>query len=222
MVDVEIARTVRRRLIRWARAHGRVYPWRATKDPYQVLVAQLLLTRTGRNKVVPAFRSLVAVAPNPETLAQLDEPDLYGLLKPLGLKSRVRRIKLLADALVDRHSGIVPKDWSDLLDLPGVGRYAAGAVRCFAFGYSEPLVDGLTGRFYQRLTGLELAREPSKSPELWELVRQIQPARPGAFHYAVIDFCHTVCTFKSPRCASCPLLEICLYGRQVASNRSSA
>jgi A/G-specific adenine glycosylase len=118
---------------------------------------------------------------------------------------------MLGQALVTYHRGEVPRSERELIALPGIGPYVARAVRCFAYGASEPLVDRLTFRFYRRLLGLPLLERPARSPELWGTVRNLMPKRPRDFHLAAIDLTSLICRPKSPRCSFCPLSEICAY-----------
>jgi A/G-specific adenine glycosylase len=205
---------IRRRLLAWWLPRKRNLPWRTSSDPYEVLVAEILLQQTHFGKVLPSYNALMRLAPSPRELATVDQSELEAIVRPLGLVGRAKILKRLGAALAERYGGKVPRTEEDLLSLPGVGEYAARAVRCFAYGYSEPLVDRLTARWYGRMFGLAPAARPGRSKQLWNLVREIQPRHPKDFHLAVIDFTSLVCKPMRPDCQLCPLVSLCEYGSQ--------
>lgn len=198
-----------RPLLRWWRTNRLQLPWRETRDPYRVLVAEVLLQQTGHARVRPQYEALVEMAPTPSQLASLSPAVISTLIAPLGLHHRADTLVRLGRMLVDRYSGRVPTAERDLLSLPGVGPYAARAVRCFALGKPEPLVDKVTARVYSRMLGLQVALRPGRDPVLWSTVAAIQPTRPRAFHFAVIDLAAKVCRPSAPNCPRCPVRRFC-------------
>lgn len=208
--------TFTRDLTEWYRSNGRSFPWRQTRDPYRILIAEILLQRTPYWKVLPAYEALLLRAPTPAALSRVAAPELEPIVRPLGLITRAQALVQLGRTLVERHGGIVPREFNDLLQLPGVGRYSASAVRCHAFGVAEPLVDGLTGRVYRRLLGLEGAAQPHADKALWSAVAAVQPRNPSQFHLAMIDLASLICRRGRPLCASCPLAAACLSHSNVA------
>lgn len=195
----------------WYRVNGRDFPWRETRDPYRILVAEILLQRTPYWKVKPAYDALISLAPNPAALARLPSQVIEPIIRPLGLTGRARTLVDLGAALTERHGGRVPDRLDDLMMLPGVGRYGASAIACHAFGRDAPLVDGLTGRVYRRVLGLESDREPHADRTLWAAVASLQPANPSQFHLAVIDLASLVCRHGRPLCGQCPLAGVCRW-----------
>lgn len=208
-----ISHWIQERIEPWYAIHRRPFPWRATTEPYLVLIAEVLLRRTSYAKALPAYRHLIAVAPTPGALAKVPIAELQAVVRPLGLMNRATQLQRLGQTIVERHQGQIPQDASDLQALPGVGRYIASAVRCFAFGLSDPLVDGLTGRFYRRFLGLASGMPPADDHSLWDAVAEIQPPHPRDFHLAAIDLSSTVCRLRRPRCGVCPLAELCSFNR---------
>ena len=198
-----------RNLITWYRTNGRTFPWRETHDPFRLLVAEILLQRTPYWKVRPAYEALISLAPTPAALAQLSAEEIEPIIRPLGLVARAQGLVALGRALVERHGGSVPQDLEDLMKLPGVGRYSASAIRCHAFGMDAPLVDGLTGRVYRRVLGLDSSLEPHADKALWAAVASIQPPNPSEFHLAVIDLASLICRRGRPLCGQCPLAAVC-------------
>jgi A/G-specific adenine glycosylase len=203
------------RIRRWYRVHRRSFRWRESRDPYEVLIAELLVKQTGVWKAEAAFHEVLALAPSPQRLAQLNESDLLPVIRPLGLTKRAGLLVELGRELVLRHNGRVPRSDAALMALPGVGRYTAGAVRSFAFGSRVALVDAMTARVYRRVLGLRSTQPAYADDGLWKVVEQVQPVRPRSFHLAVIDFATAVCRTR-PRCEACPLADICAYRRAAA------
>jgi A/G-specific adenine glycosylase len=217
LISPERAAILRRRLLAWWRPQQRDLPWRRSQDPYRVLLAEILLQQTHHRKVIPAYGALLHLAPDPAALALAADVELVAIIRPLGLVGRAKTLKRLGEVIVERHGGRMPKAEKELLALPGVGWYSARAVRCFAYGTSEPLVDRLTARFYRRLFGLGPIERPGRSRSLWKIVHECQPKRPRDFHLAVIDFTSLVCKARRPLCPECPLQSLCVYGLSQAA-----
>jgi len=144
-------------------------------------------------------------------LARADEADVLHAWQGLGYYSRARRLHQAARMIVAEHAGRVPKNRRELLALPGIGAYSAGAIASMAFGEREPLVDGNVVRVLTRLFGLR--GDPGRSPlkaRLWELARELVPAdRPGDFNQALMELGATVCTPRAPACRDCPFYQSC-------------
>jgi A/G-specific adenine glycosylase len=203
----------RRRLRAWGRENFRHFPWRQTRDPYAILLAEVLLQQTFARKVVPVYSAVLNRYPSAVALVAADEDELRALILPLGLQSRARTLIDLAKALIERHHGEVPSNESELLSLPGVGPYTAGAVRSFAFGQRAAIPDANIVRVMRRFFGLgsPVASPPSSvATGMRTAALQIVPsAEPGAFNYAVLDFAAICCTHYRPACESCPLESRC-------------
>jgi A/G-specific adenine glycosylase len=150
--------------------------------------------------------------PTVEKLAEAQEADVLHAWQGLGYYSRARRLHQAARAVMERHGGQMPSSREELLELPGVGEYSAGAVASIAFGAREPLVDGNVVRVLTRVFGLR--GDPGRAPlkaRLWALARELVPAeRPGDFNQALMELGATVCTPRAPRCADCPVARVCV------------
>jgi len=202
---------LRRRLLAWYRAHRRDLPWRRTRDPYAVWVAETMLQQTRVAAVVPYFERFLAEFPDPAHLAQAPEERVLALWSGLGYYSRARQLHRAARTLVERHAGRVPSDPEALAALPGVGRYTLGAVLSIAFDRPWPLVDGNVARVLGRVEALDgdLRRAPG-SELLWRLAAALVPPRaPGDFNQALMELGATLCTPRAPRCAECPVAALC-------------
>jgi len=204
---------MRKRLIAWGQQNFRKFPWRLTTDPYHILVSEILLHRTRAEQVVPFYLELIRRYPTVTSLAKAKLSDLEELLYPLGLRWRVEKMHLMAREIAERYGGIVPDKREDLLSLPGVSHYIAGAVLCFAYGKPEPLLDTNTVRVTGRLFGIPVTDSSRRSKRFRELMREfLDEDNPREFNYALLDLAAIVCLKKSlPRCSVCPLKEFCRY-----------
>ena len=205
------ARWLRQRVLSWAERHSRDFVWRRSSDPYDVLLAEVLLHRTRADAVERIFLRLRATYPTPADLAQADEDELMELLRSLGYSHRSRRMRLLGHALVERHAGLVPNDRAALLALPGVGPYIANAVLAGAFGERVPLLDPNVIRVIGRVFGVWSGRRrPRDDQMLWDFLQRLVPrARSAEFGLALVDIGALICVSRRPRCHECPLRLRC-------------
>ncbi len=204
-------------LLDWYRAAHRDLPWRRTGDPYAILVSEIMLQQTRAETVKPYYHRFLDVLPTVRDLAGADEETLYKLWEGLGYYSRVRNLKRAAEAVVEKHGGVIPADFDALLALPGVGRYTAGAVASIAFGMPVPAVDGNVLRVLARLTGdaTDVLSASAKSTAEAALAPHVPPEAAGDFTQSLIELGATVCTpGEGPRCADCPLSLVCVAARE--------
>lgn len=203
---------LRERLLEWYCAQGRDLPWRRTTDAYAVLVSEFMCQQTTVAAVIPFFERWMAAFPTVQALAAADEQAVLGHWQGLGYYSRARNLHRAAQAVVERHGGVVPDDWNALRALPGVGEYTAGAVMAFAFDRPAPVVDANVARVLAR--GLDL-REPVDSmagrSALREAAAALQPDGPGAreINSAVMELGALVCKPRAPLCLACPVRGGC-------------
>ncbi|NLE94592.1 MAG: hypothetical protein GX600_02745, partial [Dehalococcoidia bacterium] len=158
-----------RRLLRWFRENGRRFPWRETRDPYEVLVAELMLQRTQASQVVDVYVGFLHDYPNLDSTRSLTARKLRTYLAPLGLAKRVPLVKGALSRLLKDHNGRVPRTYSELNALPGVGPYTANAVRCFAHGSSVALVDANIVRILTRVFGIRSRKRLRTDAQFAEL-----------------------------------------------------
>lgn len=203
----------------WYNSHGRVFPWRRRGvSIFGLLIAEVLLRQTRAETVQEIWPRIRRAYPTPYKLACARHDRLLQLVKPLGLQEqRVTALTLLARALVDRHGGEVPRALNDLLNLPHVGIYAASAVRVFAYGEIEPVLDTNVVRVLSRLTGETLGPDPRRDPRIARLAWEILPDEGAKEHnYGILDFAAMVCKSRRPVCGSCPLADNCRYAAQLS------
>lgn len=197
-----------RPLMRWGRANRRSFPWREIDDPFQILVAEVLLQRSRGKTVARVFTELVERWPTPEALSRARVDSIRKVIRPLGLLRRSEMLKALSSEIVSQ--GNVPRSVDRLMELSGVGRYAASATAAVAFRTRSPTVDGVTARVYRRFFGLDHERPASNDRVLWEVVEKVTPRRGVRdWNWAVLDLAANICLPARPRCDECPLASGC-------------
>jgi A/G-specific adenine glycosylase len=196
----------------WYRSAGRNLPWRDDRsDPYRVVVSEMMLVQTTVAAVVPYYHRFLERFPTIRALAEADEADVLKQWEGLGYYRRARQLQQFARSVVSLHDGSIPNDQRALMDLPGIGRYIAGAVRSFSFDEPAPILEANTIRLLARLIGLrEVVTTPSSQKRLWAVAEKLVPLNaPGAFNQALMDLGATVCTPRSPNCPACPVSKFC-------------
>jgi len=195
-------------LLRWFADSGRTdLPWRATRDPWAVLVAEVMLQQTQVSRVVPKYQAFLDRFPSAPACAAAPVADVISCWDGLGYNRRAIGLWRAATAVVDRHGGVVPDGLEALLALPGVGAYTARAVLAFAFEADVAVVDTNVARVLARRTGRGLGRA-----EVQRLADVAVPPGAGwAWNQAMLDLGATVCTARSPGCDRCPVREGCTW-----------
>jgi A/G-specific adenine glycosylase len=211
----------RRRLLAWYDRNGRDLPWRFAKDPYQILVSEIMLQQTQVDRVLPKYREWLERFPSFESLAARPVEEAVETWYPLGYNIRPRRLHSIAREAVARYDGTLPSDEATLLSFKGIGPYTAGAIRSFAFGQRAAILDTNVARVLFRVfvgKGNPKAHEVRR--HLWEVSRAVLPrARVFDFNQALMDFGAMVCPAKKPRCPSCPMRRSCATGKYAAGGR---
>jgi A/G-specific adenine glycosylase len=190
-------------------------PWRRTRDPYRILLAEYLLQRTRIASGTRYYERFLERFPDVATLAAAPEEDVLRAWEGLGYYRRARHFHAAAKVIVRDHGGRIPSDAAALATLPGIGPYTAGAVASIAFGESVPAVDGNVTRVVSRLFRVEAdVTTAAGRARIQELARSLVPAeRPGAFNQALMELGSTVCVPRRPACPACPLGDVCLARR---------
>lgn len=206
----------RRRLIRWFRANGRDLPWRRTRDPYRVLVSEVMLQQTQVQRVEGFYGRFLDRFPTLDHLAAAPPSAVRESWAGLGYYRRAANLHALARQVVAEHGGEIPSDPGTLVRLPGVGRYTAGAVATFAFERRTPAVDTNVARvlrraFHPRSTGARGERR------LWATAEALQPRRRAdawAFNQGIMELGALICTARRAHCDRCPVRAECGVGRR--------
>ncbi len=201
---------VRAALLSWFDSGRRDLPWRKTRDPYAIWVAEMMLQQTQVRTVVPYYQRFLARFPTVRKLARASVDEVLEAWAGLGYYGRARNLHAAAREVVDHHRGKLPEDEAALRALPGIGRYTAGAIASIAFGRAAPVLDGNAARVLARL----VAHDGTPSL-LWPLAADlVPPDRPGDFNQALMELGATVCTPRDPTCLICPLAVLCEARRQ--------
>ena len=197
-------------LLQWYDRHKRTLPWRGAGDAYAVLVSEIMLQQTRAAAVIPYYSRFMAELPTVDTLAACDEERLLKLWEGIGYYSRARNLKKWAQAVVSEHGGAFPRTAAELVQLPGVGPYTAGAIASIAFGERAPAVDGNVLRVMARLLEDDGNVTDQRIRDRWTGYLQSRMGdRPGDLNQAFMDLGSLVCLPKSPQCDGCPLSGFC-------------
>ena len=200
------------RLLAWFDSHKRDLPWREDKprNPYHVWISEIMLQQTRTEAVKPYFNSWMERFPTISALARAKESEVLHQWQGLGYYSRARNIHKAAMEMAETYGGRLPDRKEDILSLPGIGSYTAGAILSMAYGKREGAIDGNVLRVYARLYQVEEDILKSRGRKKIEaLVKETLPDRAGDFNEALMDLGADICIPKNPRCSLCPLAESC-------------
>ena len=206
-------RSFQRRVLDWYAANGRDLPWRRTRDPYAILVSEILSHQTQIARVLPVYRRLLGRYPTIQALARARLREVKAITDPLGYKIRGEWLHGAALLVADRFGGVFPATLEELRGLPGVGRYTAGAVMSFAHHRDAPVLDTNVARVLRRHFGIKVGPR-ARTRELWTLATAVIPRGKGyLINQALMDVGALVCRARNPRCAACPLRRSCDFRR---------
>jgi A/G-specific adenine glycosylase len=192
------------------------YPWRSTRDPYAILIAELMLHRTRAPHVRSVYLSFMARFPDLDSALSGTIAEMKQILYPLGLTGRAERFKHIFQELKSKYGSVVT-DRTALLSIYGVGPYIAGAVSVFSGNKPEVLVDTNVVRVVGRVFGLQVDAGARRRKAMLEAIGEvIDLGNPRDFYYAVIDLAHTICRPQKPLCNQCPLRDYpCQYALEL-------
>jgi A/G-specific adenine glycosylase len=201
-------------LVTWFQHGGRDYPWRRTRDPYAILISEIMLQQTQIATVLERgyYTRWLARFPDFAALAAATEADVLNAWEGLGYYRRARNLHKLAQAVVRDHGGQLPTDPETIRHLPGIGPYTAGAVSSFAFGLAEPIVDGNVARVLSRLDNDTTPIDSTPGTKrLWERARELVGATHDAraFNSALMELGQSLCKPAKPACTECPVKSHC-------------
>lgn len=204
-------RRFRNALLQWFEAEARDLPWRRTRDPYRVYLAEIILQQTRVAQGLPYYERFLERFPTLKDLAAADEQDVLKQWEGLGYYTRARNMHKAAGILMEQYAGCFPDNPESLVLLPGIGRYTAGAIASIAFNKPVPLVDGNVKRVLARLYAIDDPIDLHPTEQLlWERAATMIPAdKPGNFNQAMMELGARICTPKAPQCEICPVQRHC-------------
>lgn len=205
-------------LLDWYAANARDLPWRRTKDPYAVFISELMLQQTQVKTVIPYFERWMKAFPTVKSLARARPEKVLKMWEGLGYYSRARNAQAAARLIVEGHGGKFPEKFEDILALPGIGRYTAGAISSIAFNQPHPILDGNVVRVLTRLFEIEgNPRDKLINEKLWKLAADlvlVDTQHCSELNQSLMELGALVCLPRQPKCAQCPVRKNCLALRE--------
>lgn len=204
-------------LLHWYGNNARILPWRENPLPYRVWISEIMLQQTRVEAVKPYFERFMAALDDVKALSEVPEEQLLKLWEGLGYYNRARNLKKAAEMIVSQYDGVIPSEYEELLKLPGIGSYTAGAIASIAYGKPYPAVDGNVLRVISRVTASkeDILRQSVKKRFEQALMETMPKEAASAFNQGLIEIGAIVCVPNGPpRCESCPLSSICLAHKE--------
>ena len=218
MENFENLKDLPSRILPWYQENHRDLPWRRDREPYHIWISEIMLQQTRVEAVKGYYARFLLVLPTVQDLAACDDETLQKLWEGLGYYSRVRNLKKAATIIVNEHGGAFPKTYQEVLSLPGIGPYTAGAICSIAWDLPTPAVDGNVLRLLSRLRNDERPIDlPEVKKDVSALLETIYPKEAGMFTQALMELGATLCgPNREPVCEKCPLFSLC-QGRKVGT-----
>ncbi|MEO7455873.1 MAG: A/G-specific adenine glycosylase [Gemmatimonadaceae bacterium] len=222
IVERDVAQRFGTALRKWFRRNGRDLPWRKTRDPYRILVSELMLQQTQVSRVVPKYAEFLDTFPTLHHIARAKPKRVTEAWSGLGYYARARNLHALAKVVTDKGrdaAATLPPDVTDLRALPGVGAYTAGAVSSFAYERRAELVDTNVARVLKRVFAPDaVIKSTAGQKQLWAIAREILPRTGKAtwtHNQAIMELGALVCTARIAHCSKCPVKRQCAtYARE--------
>lgn len=198
-------------LLKWYEMNHRQLPWRKNKDPYHILVSEIMLQQTRVDTVIPYFERFIDWFPTVVDFAEAEEEKILKSWEGLGYYSRVRNLHSAIKDVSENYSGIIPNTKDEISKLKGVGPYTAGAVLSIAYDKPEPAVDGNVMRVYSRIFKIQedIAKPATRKIFEQKVYETISHEDPSSFNQALMELGALICTPISPKCLECPLNNHC-------------
>jgi A/G-specific adenine glycosylase len=218
-------------LLDWFSQNARDLQWRRTRDPYAIWVSEIMLQQTQVKTVIPYWNRWMRELPTVEAVANASSAKIHKLWEGLGYYTRVRNLQKAAQVIVEKHGGKFPKKFDEVLALPGIGRYTAGAICSIAFNQATPLLDGNVIRVLTRIFGIaENPKEKQTNTRLWRLAEELVSRAKDAkdkntsppscssrdtnscshLNQSLMELGALVCTPRNPQCLICPVKKLCI------------
>lgn len=206
----------KKKLIEWYNPESRPLPWKASANPYHIWLSEIILQQTRAEQGLPYYLKFITLYPTVADLAHSDEQEVLKTWEGLGYYSRARNLLQAARQVVDIHGGQFPANYSELLQLKGVGPYTAAAIASFAFHLPHAVLDGNVFRVLSRYFGIDTPMDtPSGKKVFTDLAQNcLDTENPATYNQAIMDFGAKVCTPAKPLCGNCPLSSECVAFRE--------
>jgi A/G-specific adenine glycosylase len=210
-LEAKTKSAIRRKLLRWFDTNQRDLPWRKSKTPYRVWISEIMLQQTQVATVIDYYRRFLKRFPNVKKLAAANESEVLKLWEGLGYYRRARQLHAAAQVIVDQHQGKFPTDFEQVLALPGVGRYTAGAILSISQDQKLPILEGNTIRLFARLMLMDDDTTSTVNQKsLWAYSESLLPRkRAGDFNQALMELGSEICKPRNPLCSDCPIKMHC-------------
>jgi A/G-specific adenine glycosylase len=217
-----IEKYIRRKLFMWHKDNYRDFPWRLTKDPYKIMIAEFMLHRTKAEQVRPVYERFIKTYPNVYSLSCARIGEIKEFTMHLGLHWRTSHFIKAAKFVVKNYKGDFPATADKLFKIPGVGKYVAGAILSIYFLKKYPVIDANIARFINMFYGLKLEGEIRRKREVINIAAQLfDTGNPGKFLFAIIDFTALICKSRLPAHQLCVLHNHCHYYQEIHEGRSN-
>lgn len=201
---------IQKNLLRWFEKSKRDLPWRKTRDAYAIWISEVMLQQTQVATVMPYYERFLRLFPTVHRLAEADLSEILRLWEGLGYYSRARNLHRAAKIISQRFNGKLPPKLDDLLSLPGIGRYTAGAILSIAFNKEAPILDGNVKRVLSRIFALSGNGRGKSERILWRLSESLIPSgQANSFNQSLMELGATLCSPPAPQCLRCPLKTLC-------------
>ena len=210
-MDPLLSRKIQTKLLRWFEKNGRDLPWRKTRDPYAIWISEIMLQQTQVATVIPYYQRFLKSFPTVHHLAKSDLSKVLKIWEGLVYYSRARNLHRASKIILNHFKGKIPDHLTDLLNLPGIGKYTAGAILSIAYNKEAPMLDGNVKRVLSRLFAISSNLVGGKTEGLlWKISESLIPkGRSNSFNQAIMDLGAMICTPKDPLCHRCPLHRHC-------------
>ena len=216
MQDLDLMKKMAEPIVKWYQENKRELPWRKEKNPYHIWVSEIMLQQTRIEAVLGYYERFLRSLPMVKDLAEVDEEKLLKLWEGLGYYNRARNLKKAAQIVQEKYAGNIPKNYEELLNLPGIGEYTAGAIASIAYNEKVPAVDGNVLRVVSRVVlSKKDVLEPKTKKEFTEKLKQIMPKQAGDFNEGLMELGERICLPNGePICEQCPLQKVCLAKKE--------
>ena len=215
-------------LLDWFATSARDLPWRRTRDAYAIWVSEIMLQQTQVKTVIPFWERWMRELPTIEAAAKAPSAKIHKLWEGLGYYTRVRNLQKAAQVIAEQHGGKFPEKFEEVLALPGIGRYTAGAICSIAFNQPTPILDGNVVRVLTRIFGIaENPKEKETNARLWQLAEELvkhssqnthrSPVCCSHLNQSLMELGALICTPRNPQCLICPVQKLCVAS---AENRT--